>query len=139
MKLRCSGNQLTPANMLFVRTGCRFRKVTRSEPGPAPSTVPKYTLCIYRYIEETPARLCSSFSACVCTTIVLHPRTILLASLEYQSSPSSTSCFKWMRRSADASQSVSQSVNRDTHVGLKHPGWAISLPHNMAQRPPELP
>lgn len=130
MKLRCSGNQLTPANMLFVRTGCHFRKVTRSEPGPAPSTVPRYTLCIYRYIEEMPARLCSSFSACVCTTIVLHPRTILLASLECQSSPSSTSRFKWMCRPADASQSVSQSVNRDTHVGLKHPGWAISLPHN---------
>lgn len=102
--------QLTPANMLFVTTGCHFRKVTRSEPGPAPSTVPRYTLCIYRYIEEMPARLCSSFSACVCTTIVLHPRTNLLASLECQSSPSSNSRFKWMRRPADASQSVSQSI-----------------------------
>lgn len=98
---------LAPANSLLVRTGCRFRKVTRSEPGPAPSTVPG-TLSLYLqvdYMGEMPARLLI-ISGCACTTIVLHPRIMQLVSLKCHSSPSSTARFKWMHRSADACQSI---------------------------------
>lgn len=94
---------LAPANMLLRRNGCRFRKVTRREPGPAPSTA-QGTLCIHGYIEEMLARLLNILG-CICT-VVLHTRFILLASLECLSSPSSTTRLRWMHRSADARQSI---------------------------------
>lgn len=96
---------LAPANILLVRTCCRFRKVARSEPGPAPSTVPG-TLSVSTGIWKKCPPVCSSFSGCACTTIVLHPRIMLLVSLKCHSSPSSTTRFKWMHRSADACQSI---------------------------------
>lgn len=60
VKLRCSRKEsdplvtvrrlLAPANLLCQparEAGCHFRKVTRSEPGPAPSKGPRYS----RYLQ----------------------------------------------------------------------------------------
>lgn len=61
-------------------------------------------LSVRRYIEELPARLLIPFG------LRLHAHTPVLASLECQSSPSSTARFKCMHCSAGACQSIETSM-----------------------------
>lgn len=124
MKLRCSEDGCSSHLPIPAReAGCRFKKATRSEPGPTLPTA-QGTLGIYRYLDiaEMPALLPIIFGLS-CTTIASRTNT----RIEYQSSPSSTALFKcMMHRSADACQSI-ETPCRPGASGLGNPPATQSI------------
>lgn len=109
--------------------GCRFRKVTRSEPGS--SSIAQGTLGIYRYIEEMPVRLPIIFGLHLASppprTNTFVSRWLPLPPPQMPELPNIDSPFQ-----IDASFCSCMPVNRDPMPGLRHQGWAIRLPHNQS-------